>query len=294
MVLTSWVWKEGTTVLGTGEMADLTLSVGQHSVALTVTDSGGNDSTEVTTMTVLPSGNPDVEFLSPASGSISGGYEVTISGSGFTSASEIIVHFGLTKLTGNNIKVVNANTITLLAPVEAVAVPVQVSVESIPLGVTSNSKRFTYETAIPIAWNTKYITDFERVSVAVFGPDGKLYAGNTKGQIAKISLDEDFNFLVGAVFTVAPSRAILGMAFDPMTTANETNPPVYFSSSQLYHGGSDSSSGKSINGKIQRASGANLDVVEDIVTGLPVADLDHAVNGIVFGDSGEIYIQNGR
>jgi len=265
-------------VLGTGEKINLTLPVGQHTVALTVTDSGGNDSTEVTTMTVLPSGFPDVESLSPARGSVSGGYEVTISGSGFTSASEIIVHFGLSRLTGSDIQVVNAKTIKLLAPMEAVAVPVQVKVESIPLKATSSSKQFTFETPIPIAWNTKYITAFESVSVAAFGPDGKLYAGNTKGQIARISLDEEFNKKETVVFTVAPWRAILGMAFDPMTTADETNPPVYFSSSQLYHGGIDSSSGKSINGKIQRASGANLDKIEDIVTGLPVADMDHGTH----------------
>jgi glucose/arabinose dehydrogenase len=37
-------------------------------------------------------------------------------------------------------------------------------------------------------------------------------------------------------------------------------------------------------------SGSNLDVIEDIITGLPVSDHDHAVNGLEFGDHGELYI----
>ena len=63
----------------------------------------------------------------------------------------------------------------------------------------------------------------------------------------------------------------------PMTTADDPDPWVYFSASDLFHGGSQSSSGSAINGKIMRARGANLDVVEDVVTGLPVADMDHGM-----------------
>jgi glucose/arabinose dehydrogenase len=33
-----------------------------------------------------------------------------------------------------------------------------------------------------------------------------------------------------------------------------------------------------------------LDVIEDIITGLPVSDHDHGVNGLEFGDHGELYI----
>jgi glucose/arabinose dehydrogenase len=41
------------------------------------------------------------------------------------------------------------------------------------------------------------------------------------------------------------------------------------------------------------ARGNNLDIVEDIITGLPVSDHDHEVNGIEFGDKGELYIEIG-
>lgn len=285
--LTDYVWKKGATVVGRGEITDLTFPVGVHNVALTVVDSGGNDSTEETTITVLPFGYPDIVSISPDSGSTSGGYEVTIAGSGFTpSSSKLIVHFGLTELTGNDIQVVNTNTIKVLAPFQSVAVPVQVSVESIPLKATSNSKTFDYVTATPIAWTEKLITGVGKCSVAAFSPNGKLYIGTTEGKISKVTLDSNFQVVDAATSLVAPNRAILGLAFDPMSTADDADPWVYFSASDLFHGGSQSSSGAAINGKIMRARGANLDVTEDVITGLPVADMDHAVNGIEFGNNG--------
>ena len=306
LIVTDWVWKEGATVIGTGELTQLSLPIGVHNVALTITDSGNNDSTEPTTITILPFGYPDVESISPVSGSVAGGSELTITGTGFSStSSELIVHFGLTDLTGSDILVVDATTIKVAVPYQAVAVPVQLSVESISLNATSNSMTFTYETAVPIKWTSALITYFPSVTVAAFSPVGTLYAANSQGHIARIVFD-----------------AILGMAFDPMTSADTPDPWVYFSSSKLFHGGSQSSSGNAINGKIQRARGANLEIVEDIVTGLPVADMDHgtptdllygwillvikylltlplvlsglAVNGIDFGNKGELYIQIGR
>jgi len=286
LTLTGYTWKDGATIVGTGELTDLTFPVGVHNVVLKVTDSGGNDSTEETTITVLPFGYPDSESLSPSSGSVSGGYEVIITGSGFTfSSSEIIVHFGLTDLTGGDLQIIDANTIKVNAPMQTVAVPVQVSVESIPLGATSNSILFTYETAIPIDWTEKLIASLAKCTAAAFSPSGKLYVSTSSGEVAKI-IDNNFNVVDAVVSMVAPGRAVLGLAFDPMGTADDVDPWVYFSASDLFHGGSLSSSGNAINGKIMRARGANLDTVEEIITGLPVADMDHAVNGIEFGDNG--------
>lgn len=256
-------------------MTTLRFPIGVYDVTLTVTDSGMNESSEDTTITVLPFGYPDVESISPPWGSVNGGYEVTIKGSGFSSAAELIVHFGLNDITGTDIHVLDATTITVFAPYQTVAVPVQVSVESIPRNARSNSITFTYETAVPIVWTSKQITSFPSVTVAAFSPNGKLYAASSQGQIARISLDSGFNVVSAVVALVTPNRAILGMAFDPMTSADSVDPWVYFSSSDLFHGGSQSSSGAAINGKIQRARGADLEIVEDVVTGLPVADMDH-------------------
>ena len=274
LVLTQWAWKKGATVLGTGQTANLKLPVGTHTVSLTVTDSGNFASTDVTTMTVNPFGYPNVDSLSPSSGNVAGGYAVTISGSGFLSSADLIVHFGLAEIRGNAIQVVNQNTIKVFAPVETVAVPVRVVVESMSLGAASNAMTFTY-VSVPIEWDSKQLALFgESPTAGCFGPDGKLYVGTGQGKLTKITLDNNFNVVNAVVSTVSQWRAILGVTFDPMSANNE-NPPVYFTSSQLFHGESRSSAGKAINGQIQRASGANLDVVEIIVSGLPVADMDH-------------------
>ena len=247
-------------------------------MALTVTDSSNSKSTELTKITVLAFGYPAVESLSPAQGSVAGNYEVTITGSGFsaTPVSQIVVHFGLTKLSGPSaVQVVNDSTIKVMAPTQAVAVPVEVSVESLSLNVKSNGKTFTYQTATPIAWTEKLIAGIPVATVAAFSPNGKLYVGTSQGQIVKLGLDGNFNVVDSVVKVIDANRAILGMAFDPMTTADDPDPWVYFSASDLFHKGSQSSSGNAINGKIMRARGANLDVVENVVTGLPVADMDH-------------------
>jgi len=118
-----------------------------------------------------------------------------------------------------------------------------------------------------------------------FGPDLKLYIGTSDGRIAKLTLNQDYDTVVESLVSsvVADSdtacttndcRAILGLTFDPLD-AGLRNPPVYVTHSKPFHGESLSSSGGAINGKISKISGANLDSIVDIVTGLPVSDHDH-------------------
>lgn len=46
-----------------------------------------------------------------------------------------------------------------------------------------------------------------------------------------------------------------------------------------------------MNGKVSAVSGPYLNQLKHIVTGLPVSDHDHGINGITFGDNNELYIQ---
>jgi hypothetical protein len=93
-------------------------------------------------------------------------------------------------------------------------------------------------------------------------------------------------------FFVHISRYSLGLAFDPTDT--KSNPDVYFNSQKFFHEGNMSTSGGGINGRIMRASGAALDTVVTIISGLPVSDLDHGMNQMMFGDNGELYWNHGR
>lgn len=285
--LTDFKWKLGADIIGTSIAQDLTLPVGEHIIALTVTDDAGNENTEATTVTVLPFGYPAVTDISPKSGSIAGGDVVTITGSGFTySAAETTVHFGLSKLTGNAITIVDAHTITVVAPPTVVGAPVAVSVET-PLEV-SNSRSFNYLASVPINFDSSLLFGLDAPTVAKFGPDRELYIGTIQGNLARVTLNDDYTSVTNSLISVvAEYRCILGIAFDPMDT--KEIPDVYITTSFFFHGSPTSSSGQSVNGDVRKVSGANLETVEEIITGIPVSDHDHGVTGIEFGFNGEVY-----
>jgi IPT/TIG domain len=286
LVITRWLWEvEGasSTVTGSGATPTISVPVGFHTVTLLVVDSGGNESTERTTVTVYPYGYPAITGISPDRGSIAGNALVRITGSGFTYlASQTIVHFGLITLTGSDLTIVNSTTILLRTPSTTVAVPVPVTVET-PLNV-STPVSYTYIASSEILFTSAKFFAFGSVTTGVFGPDGKFYVANFNGQIYKLTMNENFTQVVesvGVALSQTVRRTVLGIAFDP-NDVGLSNPPFYCSSSEFFHGGNTSSSGKSINGIIHRISGANMDVVEDIITGLPVSDHDHGTSSREF------------
>jgi IPT/TIG domain/Glucose / Sorbosone dehydrogenase len=71
-------------------------------------------------------------------------------------------------------------------------------------------------------------------------------------------------------------------------------PDVYFNAQTFFHRGNMSTSGTGINGRIMRASGPALDTIVTVISGLPVSDLDHGMNHMMFGDNGELYWNHGR
>lgn len=215
-----------------------------------------------------------------------GGNQCTIYGYGFTySAEETIVQFGSIALTGDAISIVNDNTIIVVSvPSQSIGIPVSVTV-STPIGAPSNGATYTYVNLVPISWLRGNLFDIYGPTVLAFDHLGKLYIGTVDGKIAKLTLNEQLNGVIESVISsvVAESdphctsqtcRTILGMTFDPMDTGNP-NPPVYVSHSQIFHGESKSSSGRAVNGKVSIVSGANLDAITDLITGLPVSDHDH-------------------
>jgi IPT/TIG domain len=282
LVVTEWIWREiystnNNSIIATGISPTLRFPVGNHTVSLTIFDSGGNEATDTTVVSIYPFGYPAITNLIPNRGSISGDEIVQIVGSGFTFLpNETIVHFGIIDLSGSNsIQIINSTTILVRTPPTTVGAPVLVTVET-PLQ-TSAPMSFTYIASSEIKFeSTKFFT-LRSVTTGAFGPDGKLYLGTYYGVLARLTLNENYTEVVDSVIvsiTSAPQRAILGIAFDP-NDVGRIYPPVYCTSSQFFHKDSNSSSGLSINGKIHKISGAYLDIVEDIVVGLPVSDHDH-------------------
>lgn len=292
LTIVEYVWKSGFNLLGEGETTSVQLPVGVSPLTLTVRDSGGNVHTETTIVTVLPSEFPDISALSESSGPVEGGTPLTISGSGFSfSSAETTVKFGLATLTGAQIQVIDKNTIRLTAPPSSVAVPVAVAVIT-PVG-ESSEVTFTYIASdAPIDFKSGLMVRIRFPTSVAFGPDGSLYVGTYTGQLNRIEF-QDGNLKVKkwTQETVTPFRSILGIAFDPLDTAPISTP--FIAHSYFFHKDATSSSGEAINGKISKVRGADLDDVEDVITGLPVSDHDHGLNGLQFGDNGELYITVG-
>jgi IPT/TIG domain len=173
--LQAYTWMEGTTTLATGVTPNLLLGIGPHNVTLEVTDSAGNKGTDFTTVTVYAKGYPVLTGISPTQGVLNSDVTVTMKGAEFTTAT--MVKFGITQLTGTDLTIVNDNTITVKAPMQSVAVPVQVSVVT-PVG-ESNKFTYTYVGAVPIAFSEVQLLSFPNPTAVIFGPDLKLYVANT-------------------------------------------------------------------------------------------------------------------
>jgi IPT/TIG domain len=175
--MVKWVWKKGATVLATGEVATLTLSVGEHTITLVATDNSGDANGETTTVTILPSKYPSVSSLSPVTGDVAGGTKVTISGSAFGSATA--VRFGQVMLTGKDITVVNDSTITVLSPVAGVGLPVSVSIIT-PVG-ESGTLTFQYVGKTPVSFTIQKLMAFIKPTAVAFGPERESNPALTSG-----------------------------------------------------------------------------------------------------------------
>jgi IPT/TIG domain len=227
-------------------------------------------------------GFPVLVSLSPQTGSASGGTKVTITGQQLGDASA--VRFGPILLSPGNFTVVNSTTIELITPGPEIGVPVKVSV--ITSRGESNALKFTYVRFMPIAFSGTLLESISFPTAVVFGPDGKLYVGSQSGALFRLTLNEAYDQVLNvfpATFNATPNRCILGIAFNPLETPETgANTSVYISTSRINHAGTQSSAGDSINGKVQRVWGANLENIVDVITGLPVSKIDHAVSVVCF------------
>lgn len=227
--LTLWVWKKSNNIVGFGETPEISFGVGVHELTLTVTDSTGDVASDVTTVTIRPFGYPDVVSLTPDSGEFASGQQVIIMGSGFNA--NAIVKFGDAALSGNDIEVIDQNTIkVLIAPLGTTSGAVPVSVVT-NFG-ESNSVGYTYYDGVPVSFLTGTIkTGIFGPTCLSFGPDGRLYVATQGGDIIRFTLDEYYNVVDELTSSIVsqsepPYRTILGIAFDP-TDDDPDNPTVY-------------------------------------------------------------------
>ena len=124
----------------------------------------------------------------------------------------------------------------------------------------------------------------------VWGPDDRLYVTELFGAIHAVTLDENKAVVsdvpVTALVDSLGSRLTLGITVDPLSTPSNVILWVSHSSPSLNNGEPNSST-------VSRISGPGLTTIEHIITGLPRALANHAVNSLHFGPDDKLYIASG-
>jgi len=142
----------------------------------------------------------------------------------------------------------------------------------------------------PVNFDKSTQADLTGPTSMVIGPDGKLYVGNGVGEIRRYPILA--GGALGTPDVISPfgvnsfSRTITGLAFQPGSTPS--NLRLWVS-----HGALGNRNMANFTGKVTLLTGANLDTVQDKITGLPRSVKDHMNNGIVFGPDGRLYLAQG-
>ncbi len=138
-----------------------------------------------------------------------------------------------------------------------------------------------------------------RPTSIALGPDLRLYIGTMDGFVFRVSVDYFTNEVIDRCQSSAPgpNRAVLGLAFNPYEM-DPSDIRLYITTSTLFwKSRGDADNVGWANGKVQLmkrdVGGFCLGVVKDVVSGLPVSNYDHAVNGMSFDSQGNLYIAVG-
>lgn len=120
----------------------------------------------------------------------------------------------------------------------------------------------------------------------VAGPDGRLYVTELFGKIHALTLGPNKEVVNDQIITTLGSRLALGITVDPASTPSNVILYVSHSSPSLDNGVPNSST-------VTRLSGPGFTTREDVITGLPRAKANHAINAVEFGPDGRLYIAQG-
>ncbi|CDF32774.1 unnamed protein product [Chondrus crispus] len=238
--------------------------------------------------TSSPTANPD------------GNGQLQISGTGFFNNPTVKI--------GNHIA-----SFSVVSATEIVVNPIPSEAEAgstvAPITVTNNAgvsnvMELTYEDngGKGVSWDQTFLKSAsgDRLSVKqitsiAIGPDSKYYLGSIQGFVTNLDVDKDLKVTSQCVGDkLGDSRAILGLAFNYKSSAVR----VYVTSNTLYWAFGGPFKGKVdgwANGAVETfISGCGcLCYEKKIVTGLPVSNHDHGVNGLVFLPNGDLLINVG-
>ena len=243
---------------------------------------------------------PPVIHTMPTQGIDLGGNAIVIEGFGFFPEAQVTVNWGATSFTSNQFVDYSPERIHIVSPPGSG--PIQVSVTT-PNG-TSNAVTFTYSPTGPVPMNWALRHD-RQITVASptrgkWGPDGRLWIASIDGSLRAVTYDDNWyatseQFYDGV--RLLTNKDVLGIAFNPYDVYDPnvaSSLVIYVAHGELFQGGGVTPTGPSpFTGQISMLTGPNFDNPVAVVTGLPVSNHDHSINGIEFDGNGDLLIASG-
>jgi len=243
---------------------------------------------------------PPVIHSMPSVGTDLGGNRIDIQGFGFFPSSQVVVHWGTQDFTLADFIEFESEHIVFNSPPGTGSI--QVTVET-PNGVSS-AFPFSYSPTgpIPIRFDllesaAASITD---ATSGTWGPDGKFYVCGLDGSIHVITYDGDYGvvsneFKVG--ISTLTNRDSLGVAFNPYDIYDPQDPTslkLYIAHGEHFQNGGGAFTGPSdFTGQVTLLTGPDFDNPVPVVTGLPLSNHDHGLNGLLFDDNGDLLLCTG-
>jgi len=222
-ILVRWTWSIAPLGLSwEGIAPTITVPIGTWQLDLEVEDSGGDVEADFTTVTVQAFGFPQLSFVTPDYGDVSGGETLTLSGNFLSNVIQVKV--GSKTVSPNS---VSANEVEITSPSAGQPETVQISAVTSG-GEESNSVPFQYidGNLPPVAWDSGTLKSLDGPTSLAFGPDGRLYIGTQMGEVVRWTLDDNLNVIETETVvsdTIQTEedtfRSILGVAFDPDDTS---------------------------------------------------------------------------
>lgn len=243
---------------------------------------------------------PVLTGIDPPNSALEGGGSVKITGIGLLNG--VSIQFGGEEL---EVDVDTATDSNVFVKVPSSDAEQSVDVIAKNKAGSSNALKFTYASngLRPIKFKESRVTmdgktfDEGPITGIKYGPDHRYYLSVKNSKVMSFAANSEMK---ASDLCVSPSlgqhRDILGLAFNPA----DTEVKLYVSASVLYWKEHEKLTGPDAwaNGQIllvmKDVDGQCLNKVGDpVVSGLPVSNHDHGLNGLVFDDEGNLHIQVG-
>ncbi len=235
---------------------------------------------------------PVIHALTP-SGVIDGGDPITIDGFGFFPPQQVVVHWGAMDLVAADFTSIGPTRIQFLSPPGGGSIAVSVENQN----GASNMRTFLYllEGPPPILFRRDLTLPVPSPTAGVWAPDGKLYVASLSGHIRALEFDQDYELVSQTLYP-----GVSGLSnYETLSLAiNPYDPPsplkLYVGHGDLFVNDGATPTGPSpYTGQISVLTGPSFNSPTPLITGLPVSNHDHGINGIVFDNNGDLLISVG-